>query len=172
MPLLEGTDGAQKMSKSYGNYIGINEPAKEIFGKIMSISDGMMLKYYELLTDEDMAMVRGMHPKEAKVNLAKIIITQYHSSQAAQKEAEEFNRVFSQKESPSGIASVPTNGTITIKAMLLEKKLVSSGNELRRLIKEGAVSFDNQKIENEDFMPKSNGILKVGSRRFLKVEYK
>ncbi|MDD5692549.1 MAG: tyrosine--tRNA ligase, partial [Candidatus Omnitrophica bacterium] len=100
MPLLEGTDGVQKMSKSYGNYIGINEPAKEIFGKIMSISDGMMLKYYELLTDEDMAMVRGMHPKEAKVNLAKIIITQYHSKQAAEKEAEEFARVFSGKEIP------------------------------------------------------------------------
>jgi len=172
MPLLEGTDGVQKMSKSYGNYIGINEPAKEMFGKIMSISDEMMVKYYELLTDEDLAKVKQMHPKEAKVNLAKIIITQYHSALAAQKEAEEFNRVFSQKEIPSVIVSVSTNGTITIKVMLLEKKLVSSGNELRRLIKEGAVTFGNKKIENEDFMPKSSDILKVGSRRFLKVEYK
>jgi len=171
MPLLEGTDGIQKMSKSYGNYIGINEPAREIFGKIMSISDELMIKYYELLTDENLDDVRKAHPKDAKVNLAKIIIAQYHSKAEAEKEALEFERVFSQKENPSVLASVSTNGTLTIKAMLIEKKLVSSGNELHRLIKEGAVSFDNQKVEREDFMPKSDGILKVGSRRFLKVEY-
>jgi tyrosyl-tRNA synthetase len=172
MPLLEGTDGLQKMSKSYGNYIGINEPAKEMFGKIMSISDKLMLKYYELLTDEDLGQVQAMHPKEAKVNLAKIIITHYHSALAAEKEAEEFNRIFSRKEIPSELATIQTSGTLTIKAILLEKKFVASGNELRRLVKEGAVSFDNQKIEKEDFMPQSSGILKVGSRRFLKVEYK
>ncbi|MDP2044150.1 MAG: tyrosine--tRNA ligase, partial [Candidatus Omnitrophota bacterium] len=80
MPLLEGTDGVAKMSKSFGNYIGINEPAKEMFGKIMSISDTLMLKYYELLTDEDLAEVKQLHPNEAKVNLAKIIISQYHSA--------------------------------------------------------------------------------------------
>jgi tyrosyl-tRNA synthetase len=172
MPLLEGTDGTQKMSKSFSNYIGINEPAKEMFGKIMSVSDELMLKYYELLTDQDLNLVRQMHPKEAKVNLAKIIITQYHSKQAAEIEAQEFTRVFSQKENPSAMASLSTDGTLTIKSMLIDKKLVSSGNELRRLTKEGAVSFDNQKIDKEDFMPKSSGILKVGSRRFLKVEYK
>ncbi|MDD5197015.1 MAG: tyrosine--tRNA ligase [Candidatus Omnitrophica bacterium] len=171
MPLLVGTDGAQKMSKSSGNYIGINDPAKDIFGKIMSISDELMLKYYELLTDQNLDEIKKMHPKEAKANLAKLIITQYHSKAIAAKEALEFERVFSQKENPSVMDSIPTSGTLTIKTMLIEKKLVSSGNELRRLIKEGAVSFDNQKIEKEDFMPKSNGILKVGSRRFLKVKY-
>jgi len=172
MPLLEGTDGIQKMSKSYGNYIGINEPAKEIFGKVMSISDTLMLKYYELLTDEDLGKVKEMHPKEAKVNLAKIIITQYYSKQAAENEAEEFKRVFSQKEIPSEMPVVWTDGRLTIKTILIENKLVSSGNEVRRLIREGAISFGNKKIDNECFMPKSEDILKVGSRRFLKIKHK
>ncbi len=168
MPLLEGTDGVQKMSKSYGNYIGINEPPKEIFGKVMSISDELMLKYYELLTDEDLVLVKAMHPKEAKVNLAKIIIAQYHSAQEAEKEAREFARVFSQKEIPQEIQKFKTDSQKTILVILTESKLVSSGNEVRRLIKQGAVSFDNTKV-NEDFVPKTSGILKAGSRRFLKV---
>ncbi|MFY9402198.1 MAG: tyrosine--tRNA ligase [Candidatus Omnitrophota bacterium] len=170
MPLLEGTDGTQKMSKSYGNYIGINEPAKEMFGKVMSISDNLMLKYYELLTDEDLDKIKGMHPREAKVNLAKIIITQYHSAQAAQKEADEFTRVFSLKEIPQDIPTFKAGVTKNIITILTESKLASSGNEARRLVKQGAVSFNNVKVENEDFTPKEPGILKVGSRRFLKIK--
>jgi len=169
MPLLEGTDGVQKMSKSYGNYIGINEPAKEMFGKIMSISDEMMVKYYELLTDEDLAKVKQMHPKEAKVNLAKIIITQYHSALAAQKEAEEFARVFSGKEIPQDMPVFKSDGTKTVLAILSERKLAASGNEARRLIRQGAVSFNNVKVEKDDFVPNEPGILKAGSRRFLKI---
>ncbi|PIQ91274.1 MAG: tyrosine--tRNA ligase [Candidatus Omnitrophica bacterium CG11_big_fil_rev_8_21_14_0_20_41_12] len=169
MPLLEGTDGIQKMSKSYGNYIGINESAKEIFGKIMSISDELMLKYYELLTDEDLSKVKTLHPKEAKVNLAKIIISQYHSVQAAEKEAEEFTRVFSQKEIPQEMPKFKTDGKKTVLAILTESKIVASGNEARRLIKQGAVSFENEKIEKDDFIPQKSGILKAGSRRFLKI---
>ena len=169
MPLLEGTDGVQKMSKSYGNYIGINEPAKEMFGKIMSISDELMIKYYELLTDEDLAVVKQMHPKEAKVNLAKSIISQYHSKQEAEREAEEFVRVFSQKEIPQDMPFFKTDGKKTILAILSESKLASSNNEARRLIKQGAVSFNNAKVEKDDFVPVEPGILKAGSRRFLKI---
>jgi len=169
MPLLEGTDGVQKMSKSYDNYIGINEPAKDMFGKIMSVSDELMLKYYELLTDEDLNKVKQMHPKEAKVNLAKIIITQYHSRQSAEKEAEEFTRVFSQKEIPLDMPKFKTEGKKNILAILIESKLVASGNEARRLIKQGAVSFNNVRIEKDDFIPHESGVLKAGSRRFLKV---
>ncbi|MDP2928261.1 MAG: tyrosine--tRNA ligase [Candidatus Omnitrophota bacterium] len=169
MPLLEGTDGIQKMSKSYGNYIGINETPKEMFGKIMSISDELMLKYYELLTEEDLNSVRQMHPKEAKVGLAKIIITQYHSAQAAEKEAEEFTRVFSQKEIPQEMPKFKIDGKKNILAILIESKLVASGNEARRLIKQGAVSFNNVKVQKDDFIPHEPGILKAGSRRFLKV---
>ena len=169
MPLLEGTDGVQKMSKSYGNYIGINEPPKEIFGKVMSISDELMLKYYELLTDEDLVLVKAMHPKEAKVNLAKIIIAQYHSAQEAEKEAREFARVFSQKEIPQEIRKFKTDGKKTVLVILTESKLASSGNEARRLIKQGAVSFNDIKITKDDFLLQESGILKAGSRRFLKV---
>ena len=169
MPLLEGTDGAAKMSKSSGNYIGINELPKEIFGKIMSISDELMLKYYELITDEDLNLVKQMHPKEAKVNLAKIIITQYHSGQAAQNQADEFTRVFSQKEIPLDIPKFKTDGKKTILFILTESKLAASGNEARRLIKQGAVSFNNVKVQKDDFIPLEPGILKAGSRRFLKV---
>jgi len=169
MPLLEGTDGIAKMSKSYGNYIGINEPAGEMFGKIMSISDELMLKYYELLTDEDLNSVKQMHPKDAKFNLAKIIISQYHSAQEAEKEALEFSRVFSQKEIPQNLPVFKTDGKKNILAILIESKLVASGNEARRLIKQGAVSFNNLKIERDDFVLLEAGILKAGSRRFLKV---
>jgi len=169
MPLLEGTDGIQKMSKSCGNYIGINEPAKEMFGKIMSISDELMLKYYKLLTDEDLNKTKQMHPRDAKINLAKIIITQYHSVQAAEKEAKEFSRVFSQKEVPQDMPKFKTDGKMNILAILTESKLVASGNEARRLIKQGAVSFNNVKIKEDDFIPLKPGILRAGSRRFLKV---
>ncbi len=169
MPLLEGTDGVQKMSKSFGNYIAINESAKEMFGKIMSISDELMLKYFELLTDENLAQVKQMHPKEAKVKLAKIIITQYHSAGEAEKEAEEFSRVFSQKEIPADMPSFKTDGKKHIIAILIESKLAASGNEARRLVKQGAVSFNNLKVESDNFTPKEGGILKAGSRRFLKV---
>ncbi|MCX5707064.1 MAG: tyrosine--tRNA ligase [Candidatus Omnitrophica bacterium] len=169
MPLLEGTDGVQKMSKSYDNYIGINEPAKNMFGKIMSISDELMLKYYELLTDEDLNKIKQMHPRDAKINLAKIIITQYHCAKAAEKEAGEFTRVFSQKEIPQDMPKFKTDVKKNILTILTESKLVASGNEARRLIKQGAVTFDNVKIDREDFIPQKSGILKAGSRRFLKV---
>ncbi len=170
MPLLEGTDGVAKMSKSFGNYIGINEPAKDMFGKIMSISDELMLKYYELLTDEDLNSVKQMHPRDAKINLAKIIITQYHSAQASEKEAQEFARVFSQKEIPQDMPKFKTDGKKNILIILTESKLVASGNEARRLIKQGAVSFNNVKVKKDDFVLNEPGILKAGSRRFLKVE--
>ena len=169
MPLLEGTDGVLKMSKSGGNYIGINESPKEMFGKIMSISDELMLKYYELLTDEDLVKIKSMHPRDAKINLAKIIIMQYHSGKAAEQEASEFSRVFSQKEVPQDMPKFKTDGKKNILVILTESKLVASGNEARRLIKQGAVSFNNQKIEKEDFVPLEPGILKAGSRRFLKL---
>ena len=169
MPLLEGTDGVAKMSKSFGNYIGINELPKEIFGKIMSISDELMFKYYELLTEENLNLVMQMHPKEAKINLAKIIITQYYSAQAAEKEAQEFTRVFSQKEIPLEMPKFKTDGKKTILGILTESKLAASGNQARRLIKQGAVSFNNIRIEKDDFIPLEPGILKAGSRRFLKV---
>lgn len=169
LPLLEGTDGVCKMSKSFGNYIGINEAPNEIFGKLMSISDELMLKYYELLTDDDLNAVKNMHPKEAKIKLAQTIVTQYHSKKDAECARIEFERVFSQKELPKDILEYKTDGTATVLTILLNSGLVKSGNEARRLLRQGAVFFNDTRLEKDSFIPQQSGILKVGTRRFLKV---
>jgi tyrosyl-tRNA synthetase len=169
MPLLEGLDGVQKMSKSFGNHIGINEPPNEIFGKVMSISDTLMHKYYELLTDRDLFEIKKLHPKSAKENLAQELITQYYSKEEAKQAHLEFERVFSRKQVPQEVSEFKTDGTKTILNILLEAGLVKSGNEARRLLKQGAVLFNDSKITKEDFAPQETGILKVGTRRFLKI---
>ncbi|MCM8762934.1 MAG: tyrosine--tRNA ligase [Candidatus Omnitrophica bacterium] len=172
MPLLEGTDGVQKMSKSFGNYIGINEPADEMFGKLMSISDELMLKYFELLTDEEMSEIKALHPKEAKIRLAKIIVAQYHGLLQAEKAQREFERIFTKRELPSDIAIFTLKEKKSILEIMLQAGLSKTGNEARRLIKQGAVTFDNKKIDNEKTLIDKNGVLKIGTRRFLKIEYK
>ncbi|MBU1090588.1 MAG: tyrosine--tRNA ligase [Candidatus Omnitrophica bacterium] len=170
MPLLEGTDGSQKMSKSFGNYISINEPANQIFGKVMSISDELMIKFFELLTDEDMEAVKGMHPKEAKMKLAQNLVEQFHSKQEALNARSEFERVFSNKEAPKEMREYKSDGAQSILIILVKSGLVKSGNEARRLIKQGAVSFKEKKVSDEGFAPGESGILKAGSRRFLSVK--
>ncbi|MGD0335651.1 MAG: tyrosine--tRNA ligase [Candidatus Omnitrophota bacterium] len=170
MPLLEGTDGGQKMSKSYANYIGINELPTEIFGKVMSIPDELMFKYYELLTDEDLGSVRKMHPKDAKIRLAKIIIGQYHSEKDADKAALEFERVFAQKGSPSSMLLYRLTGEKKLIDIIIESGLVSSKNEVRRLIAGGGIYLDGERIDKEDAVINKAGVLKVGKRRFLKLE--
>lgn len=169
MPLLEGLDGTQKMSKSYANFIGINEEPNEMFGKIMSISDGLMLKYYELLTDEDLNAVKNMHPKEAKEKLAEEIINQYYSQEEASAARVEFKRVFALRELPETIPEYKTDWKKTVLNLLLDSGLAKSGNEARRLIKQGAVYFNNVRIEKEDFVPAAPGVLKVGTRRFVRI---
>jgi tyrosyl-tRNA synthetase len=170
MPLLEGTDGLQKMSKSYANYIGINESAKEIFGKVMSISDELMLKYYTLLTNEDLKPVAGMHPKEAKLRLAELIAASYHSREDARLAREEFERVFAAKELPVDLPIFKLTAPSAIIEVLLDSGLTKSKNEARRLIRQMAVSFNDKKIEDENFKIASSGIVRAGSRRFLKIE--
>jgi len=161
MPLLEGLDGVNKMSKSLGNYVGINESAKSMFGKLMSVSDELMYKYYELLTDEDVAKIRAdvksgaLHPKQAKVNLAKIIVAQYHSKADADKQAEEFDRAFKDKGFPQDIkpTEIKVNSEVVpVIAVLADNaKLLSSRGEAKRKIQEGAVEVDGAKILNIDF---------------------
>jgi tyrosyl-tRNA synthetase len=170
MPLLEGTDGIQKMSKSYGNYIGINDKPDDMFGKIMSISDELMLKYYTLLTDEDLGGVSVMHPKEAKVNLAKIIISQYHSVEIARQAAENFERVFASKKAPDNMPVFKISGPVKVIDVIVGSGLAKSKNEVRRLLQQGAVEFNGNKVGDENFTIDMPGVLKVGSRRFLKVE--
>jgi len=160
MPLLEGLDGVNKMSKSLGNYVGINESAKDMFGKLMSVSDELMYKYYELLTDEDVAKIKSdvksgaLHPKAAKVNLAKIITAQYHGQKEADKQVEEFDRAFKDKGFPQDIPlqEILSNDNINIIAVLVDGvKLLSSRGEAKRKMQEGAVEVNGSKVNDISF---------------------
>ncbi len=161
VPILEGLDGVQKMSKSLGNYIGITEPPQEMFGKLMSISDELMWRYYELLTDvplEEIArwkeeVAQGkLNPKDLKVNLAKIIVSRYHSPEAAQKAAEEFEKVFARGGVPEDIPEINVSASeVWLPRFLKEQGLVKSTSEGKRLLKQGGVHVDGQKIATENF---------------------
>lgn len=182
LPLLEGTDGIQKMSKSLGNYIGINEPPKDMFGKIMSISDELMWKYYELLTDVSLSDISQMkaqaksgalNPKDAKVKLAKHIIAQYHGAKEAEAAEKEFENVFKNKGLPDDIQIYETQQQEQLVWSLIKNAgLVSTSSEARRSIEQGAVTIDGAKITdvNAKITPKENQIIKVGKRLFRKIK--
>ncbi len=184
VPILEGLDGVQKMSKSLGNYVGITEPPQEMFGKIMSISDELMWRYYELLTDvplEELARLREevsagrINPRDLKMRLAKEIVARYHSPEAAEKAAEEFERVFSRKELPTDIPEVSVSaGQVWLPRFLKERGLVKSTSEGKRLVAQGGVQIDGQKVREENFVFASGReyVLRVGKKRFLKVVVK
>ncbi|MFA5060388.1 MAG: tyrosine--tRNA ligase [Candidatus Omnitrophota bacterium] len=169
-PLLEGTDGVNKMSKSLGNYIGINEPAQEMFGKLMSISDELMYRYYELLTDFDLNIVKTLHPKEAKLKLAGKIVEDFHGATCAREAHRQFEETFSKGNVPDDISEyrLKPDGSETVADILVQAKLAASRNEVRRLLQQGAIHLDGVKITDEQSKPKQ-GILKVGKRRFLKL---
>ncbi len=181
MPLLIGTDGVKKMSKSYGNYVGITEAPKEMFGKILSISDELMWQYYELLSDkslEDIAklkkdVVEGRyHPKAAKVALAKEIVAKYHSAKAADEAEKEFEMVFAKGARPTDIPEHKTK-TASIVDAIVEAELAPSKSEARRLISQGAVSVNDEKLSdiNAKFAKSGEYVLKVGKRKFCKIVY-
>ena len=169
MPLLEGIDGINKMSKSLGNYVAINDQPGEMFGKIMSVSDDLMFKYYTLLTDENLDEIRKMHPKDAKVKLAKLVISQYHGAEAADSAADEFTRVFSSKEAPQEMLEFKIDSEKTAVDICVESGLVKSKNEARRLIQQGGIEFEGGKVTDIGVKINSSGVLKIGSRRFLRV---
>ena len=173
MPLLEGTDGVDKMSKSLGNYIGIDEDPKEIFGKIMSVSDELMLKYYELLTDEPLAQLKrgltsgAVHPKEAKKKLAKIIVSQYYSKKDAEKEEANFEKAFKHKKFPDHVTFTKVEAGRNI-LVTLSQVTKDSNSEIRRKIKEGAVEINGEKIKDLHFSFKSDTKyrIRIGKRFF------
>ncbi|HIJ50929.1 MAG TPA: tyrosine--tRNA ligase [Nitrospinae bacterium] len=183
MPLLEGTDGVQKMSKSLNNSIGVFDPPNEMFGKIMSISDDLMWRYYELLsqvsTDElgsmqEQAKSGALNPKNAKMKLASEIVALYHSSEAAEVAAGEFENVFKKKNLPEDIPIImgwgqETRGICTI---LKENKLTDSTSAARRLIQQGSVTVNGEKVSNvnQEFSGDQEYMIKVGKKRFLKIE--
>jgi tyrosyl-tRNA synthetase len=186
MPLLEGTDGVQKMSKSLGNYIAINEPPAEIFGKVMSISDELMWRYYELLTDLKIEQIAALkkaaangerNPRDIKAELAKMIIGDFHSPADAQKAEEEFSRVFSRKEIPQEIENwwVPY-ARYKLPRLLAEMPfLASSIADGRRLVSQGAVRVDGERVSDANFEVDLTQLghavlLQVGKRRFVRVQ--
>ena len=185
MPLLEGLDGVQKMSKSLNNYIGIKESPKEMFGKVMSIPDAMMYRYYELCTDWPVSKIDrlrqdisngGKHPKEAKTELAKLIIRDFHSDRAAMDAEEEFNRIFHLGLAPDDIEEKRLEirpERVRLSKIIAQLGLASSVAESNRLIEQEAVSLNDQKVSNVkadvDLAQPGTFILKVGKRRFLKL---
>ena len=172
MPLLEGTDGVRKMSKSYGNYIGITEPPKEIFGKIMSISDQLMVKYYELLTEENLDKVKKMHPRQAKAKLAKDIVQKYYGEAEAEKAEQEFERVFAKRELPEEIKEIRIREKkIWVVDLLVKARLATSKNEAKRLISQGSVKIDQKRIKDSDMdlLMDKEYIVQVGKRKFSRI---
>ena len=169
VPLLVGTDGVKKMSKSYGNYIGINDAPKDIFGKVMSISDELMMQYYELLTSEDLAAVKAMHPMTAKKNLAKILTSRFHGAEAGQKELENFEQVFSKKELPTDLPTIKAEGQ-TYVSVILSAGFAKSKNEARRLIMQGGVKLNGEKILEEGPVNfDGEAVLQAGKKNFIKL---
>jgi tyrosyl-tRNA synthetase len=183
MPLLEGLDGVEKMSKSLDNYVGITETPSEIFGKIMSISDPLMFRYYELLTDESLSKIKQwkkdasearVNPKDLKSRLARSVVTDFWSSQEAENAAEEFERVFKNKELPSEIEEIVIKpGKIHLIDLMVSQNIFPSRGEAKRVIRQGGIYLDGQRVEDigleMDFEKNTEFVLKVGKKKFYKI---
>lgn len=187
MPILVGLDGTQKMSKSLGNYIGLTDPPNDMFGKVMSIPDDVMVQYFELVTDVPMTEVKEiesglksgkLHPMDVKKRLAREIVSLYHGADSARDAQAEFERVFSERELPSEMATIHVarsmlqNGKIWVPRLLVISGFASTNREARRLIEQGAVSLDGERISdpNAELTIKNGQVLRVGKLRFGKIE--
>jgi len=188
MPLLEGTDGIKKMSKSVGNYIALEDKPGEMFGKVMSISDTLMHRYYELLTTEDLGRVNALHPMEAKQSLAESIVARYHGVEAGQLARVEFQQKFQVKEFPDEPDThivlkqedmleidAARGGSLKLTKLITKTGLISSNSEARRLIIQGGIEIDGMKESDPDklitFEFTQLRRLKVGKRKFAVVEF-
>ncbi|MBX3304983.1 MAG: tyrosine--tRNA ligase [Nitrospira sp.] len=184
MPLLEGTDGVKKMSKSVGNYIALEDKPGEMFGKVMSISDQLMYRYYELLTTEDLGQARSLHPMEAKQTLAELIVVQYHGAEAGKQARAEFAQKFQKQEFPDepDVRVQLTNNdlrdgrAIGLVDLVAKTGLVSSKSEARRLIIQGGVEIDGQKQSDAnttlEVVQGKQYRMKIGRRKFAIFELK
>ena len=181
MPILVGTDGVDKMSKSLDNYIGINDSPKEIFGKTLSIPDRLIYQYFELLTDvptTELTVIKSslenaqINPRDIKRQLARTLVRMYHSQSSADDAEKEFDRIFVQKSIPDNIEEFKRRESGTIITLLTDAKLAASKGEARRLIDQGGVSIDDERVTDPNLLlpEKDEFILKVGKRRFLKVK--
>ncbi|MFA6431797.1 MAG: tyrosine--tRNA ligase [Candidatus Margulisiibacteriota bacterium] len=175
LPLLEGLDGVQKMSKSLGNYIGITDPPQEIFGKIMSISDHLMFRYYELLTSLPLNEIKEIHPMEAKKQLARILVERFYSKSEADEAQKNFENVFSSRNDPQDIElKIFPAGSAKLVEILDHFKLVASKAEAKRLISQGGVEVDGNTVQDINFVIdlSSEKTIKAGKRKFLRVRSK
>lgn len=188
MPLLEGTDGVRKMSKSYGNYIGLTDDPFDMFGKVMSIPDELMLRYFELAlfySQEEIEKLKQgletgrLHPAELKRDLAEQIVARYHDREKARQARAQFDRVFKQKELPDEIPEfeIPDylfnkDKRVWIVKLLKESGMVPSNSEARRLIAQGGVRLDGETLTDSDFVwqPVDGQVIKIGKRKFLKLK--
>ena len=177
-PLLVGTDGRQKMSKSLGNYIGVAEPPEEMYGKVMSLHDGLILSYFELVTDVPDEEIAGFkedlenkdfNPMALKKRLAGEIVAQLYSRKEAGQAEEHFRKTVQQKELPDEIQEFPLTGELTLSRLLVEAAMTASRGEANRLIQQGGVSIDGEKITDANHKIMKNIIVKVGKRRYLKI---
>ena len=189
MPLLEGTDGVKKMSKSIGNYVALEDVPGDMFGKIMSISDDLMLRYFELLTTEDLSRVTAAHPMEAKQRLAGLLVERYHGAEAAKNALAEFQQKFQEREFPDVPDAVVQlhatdltagdrheEGEIKLPDLVMKTNLVASKSEARRLIIQGGIEVDGEKETDPNtlirFRLNQQRRLKIGRKKFAVVELK
>ncbi len=177
MPLLEGLDGVRKMSKSYGNYVGLTEPPAEMFGKLMSVSDALMLRYYEVLTGDGAAQVAAIksgsfHPMEAKKQLAAHLVAEYHGKDAANAARAFFESRFQRREVPDSVPVYRIGGDLWICELMKQLNFARSTSEARRLVGQGAVRVDGQTVTDLDFrfIPGEHAVLEVGRRRVARIE--
>ena len=170
MPLLVGTDGDRKMSKSLGNYVGLNDLPNDMFGKLMSLSDALMYDYYTLLTSEDLAAVKGEHPMEAKKKLAGLITARFHGQEQASAARAHFEQVFSRKELPENMEVFRAEKPGKLSYLMVAAGLAKGMNEARRLIDQGAVRLDGEKVAEDIVFEPRECVLQVGRRQFRRIE--
>lgn len=179
VPILEGLDGVQKMSKSLGNYVGINESANDMFGKIMSISDELMFRYYLLLSEKSLEDIERMkkditverlHPMQAKKDLAYEIVKRYHGEDEAKSALNHFETLFSKREIPDDILEVSIESGLKLIQIINRLNLVSSNSEARRLANQGGIAINGEKVTDLNTILGTGGyILKVGKKKFAKI---
>ena len=170
VPLLVGLDGAKKMSKSYGNYVGLSDEPGDMFGKLMSIPDELMPMYYELLTSENMDDIKTMHPMAAKKKLAGLLVTRFHGPEAEAAALENFEKVFSKKELPTDIPEFKPEEGALLSAVIFAAGAAQSKNKARGLIDQGAVRLKGEKVTADAPLAFENGdVLQVGKRHFFKL---
>lgn len=182
MPILEGLDGVEKMSKSLGNYIGVNEPANIMFKKVMEIPDSLIIKYFELATDvhpDEIDRIkkdldRGKNPRDIKFELSKIITAIYHSELEVKEAIEFYDLAFRKKDIPDNIPEIESESNILMDLIpiLVQNNIISSKSEFKRLIAQGGVRVNQEKLNDIDFKLSDNDVIKIGKKKFIRVKIK